>query len=299
MNGSPNNENAFNPNSGAAYVFARSGTNWSQQAYLKASNPDADDLFGASVAVDGDTVVVGALGESSKARRINGDQTDNSARNAGAAYVFTRNGTNWSQQAYLKAFNAEAGDGFGYPVGISGDTIVAAAQSESSDGTSTRNNNAWWAGAAYVFARSGTNWIQHAYLKASNPGGGVPGVSSGDLFGAAVAVSGDTVVVGAHYEDSDAKGINGDQSNNDAENSGAAYVFAGLGLGVFPDGLGGYAVRSKQTPGTPFQLFRAPEVTSPWNPIATNAASGLGILGFYDTNGPPARAFYRLVPVGQ
>jgi len=294
VNGNQNNEGGYN--SGAAYVFARSGTNWSQQAYLKTSNADAEDYFGQSVAADGDTVVVGASAESSKARRVNGDQADNSAHHAGAAYVFTRKGTNWSQQAYLKAFNAEAGDAFGYPLGISGDTVVVGAQQESGDGTNAWNNKAFWAGAAYVFARSGTNWIQHAYLKASNPGGGDPHWPlAGDIFGCAVAVYGETVVVGAYMEDSDSKGINGDQSNDNAENSGAAYVFAGLGLGVFPDGIGGYAARFKRTPGQNFHLFRALETTGPWNSIATNVANGLGILKFHDTNGPPSRAFYRTV----
>ena len=79
-----------------------------QQAYLKASNTDAGDGFGESVAVSGDTVVVGASGEASNAKGVNGDQNDNSALYAGAAYVFVRNGTTWSQQAYLKASNTDA-----------------------------------------------------------------------------------------------------------------------------------------------------------------------------------------------
>src|SRR4029450_12959791 len=94
---------------GAAYVFVRNGTTWSQQAYLKASNTDIFDTF-AAVAVSGDTVLVGAYNESSNATGINGDQSDNSAQSAGAAYVFVRNGTTWSQQAYLKASNTDAGD---------------------------------------------------------------------------------------------------------------------------------------------------------------------------------------------
>ncbi|MBA3352980.1 MAG: FG-GAP repeat protein, partial [Blastocatellia bacterium] len=76
-----------------------------QQAYLKASNTGADDLFGFSVAVSGDTVVIGAQGEDSNAAGVNGDQSDNSASASGAAYVFVRNGTSWSQQGYLKASN--------------------------------------------------------------------------------------------------------------------------------------------------------------------------------------------------
>src|SRR4029077_17152313 len=101
---------------GAAYVFVRDGMGWTQQVYLKASNTDAQDEFGVRVTISGDTVVVGALGESSKATGINGDQTDNSALRAGAAYVFVRDGTTWTQQAYLKASNTDAQDEFGIRV---------------------------------------------------------------------------------------------------------------------------------------------------------------------------------------
>ena len=100
---------------GAAYVFVRSGTTWSQQAYLKASNTGFFDFFGHSVAVSGDTVVVGAYGQSVS---------------EGAAYVFVRSGTTWTQQALLKASNAGSGDKFGYSVAVSGDTVVVGAPSE-------------------------------------------------------------------------------------------------------------------------------------------------------------------------
>jgi hypothetical protein len=86
INGDQTDNSALS--SGAAYVFVRDGTTWSQQAYLKASNTDADDQFGYSVAVSGDTVVLGAIGEDSKAIGVDGEQTNNSASDAGAAYVF-------------------------------------------------------------------------------------------------------------------------------------------------------------------------------------------------------------------
>lgn len=76
-----------------------------QQAYLKASNTEAGDVFSLSVAISGDTLVVGARGEDSNANGVNGNQDDNSASESGAAYVFVRSGTTWSQQAYLKASN--------------------------------------------------------------------------------------------------------------------------------------------------------------------------------------------------
>jgi len=212
--------------SGAAYVFVRSGANWSQQAYLKASNTGEFDRFGISVAVSGNTVVVGAYLESSNATGVNGNQSNNSAANSGAVYVFVRSGTSWFQQAYLKAFNTGEFDRFGISVGVSGDTVVVGANLEDSNVTGVNgnqsDNSASASGAAYVFERSGTSWSQQAYLKASNTG-------AGDEFGYSVAVSGDTVVVGANLEDSNATGVNENQSDNSAGNAGAAYVFGRSG----------------------------------------------------------------------
>ena len=84
-----------------------------QQAYVKASNTRAAHVFGVSLAVSGDTMVVGAPHEGSNATGVNGDQDDNNAPDSGAAYVFVRDGTNWTQQAYLKASNTESNDFFG------------------------------------------------------------------------------------------------------------------------------------------------------------------------------------------
>src|SRR5205814_707528 len=113
--------------SGAAYVFVRTGTTWSQQAYLKASNTGTGDRFGTSVAVSGDTVVVGAIFEDGAAVGVDGDASSNAAANAGAAYVFVRSGTTWSQQAYLKASNTSAGMAFGTRAAISADTVLVSA----------------------------------------------------------------------------------------------------------------------------------------------------------------------------
>src|SRR5262249_11891529 len=112
------------PDSGGAYVFVRNGSTWAQQAYLKASNTEAADKFGGAVAISGDTIVVGAIAESSDATGVNGDQSNNDAQFSGAAYVFFRNGTTWSQQAYLKASNTQTSDQFANSVAVSGDTIV-------------------------------------------------------------------------------------------------------------------------------------------------------------------------------
>ena len=119
-----NQADASASQAGAVYVFTRSGTTWSQQAYVKASNTRANANFGGSVALSGDTLAVGASGESSNASGINGDQADTSAAQAGAVYVFTRSGTTWSQQAYVKASNTRASARFGFSVALSGDTLA-------------------------------------------------------------------------------------------------------------------------------------------------------------------------------
>jgi hypothetical protein len=215
---------------GAAYVFTRSGTTWTQEAYVKASNTSAIDQFGwcVSLSADGSTLAVGADMEQSSATGINGngDQVMKPALYSGAAYVFVRSGTTWTQQAYIKASNTWAGHYFGYSVALSADgsRLVVGAEHEDSgakgingyqhDGTAKES------GAAYVFSRSGTTWSQDAYVKASNTG-------AFDQFGWSVSLSGDgtRLAVGALLENSNATGINGDQANDNAYESGAVYVY--------------------------------------------------------------------------
>ena len=252
------------------------------------------DCFACSVAVSGDTVVVGAWGESSSATGVDGDQSDNSASYAGAAYVFVRSGTIWTQQAYLKASNTGTNDQFGWSVAVSGDTVVVGAIGESSIATGVNgdqiSNSASAAGAAYVFVRNGTNWSQQAYLKASNTGGN-------DMFGGAVAVSGDTVVAGAVAEASNARGVNGNQSNNSLSYAGAAYIFTGVGLGptlaLGPDGSGGYLLGFNGAPEITYRLQRAPSVTGPWSDLVTNTAPASGRIEYHEISPPPGAAFYR------
>ena len=189
------------PAPGAVYVFERGPSGWSQQAFLKASNPMVANRFGGSLALNGDVLAVGAVGESSVARGINGAQGNTLAPNSGAVYVFVRQGQHWTQQAYIKASNADAEDRFGESVALSGmgrwfsdedsdDVLVVGARAEDSSSRDVPNDNiSLGAGAAYVFVREGTAWRQAAYLKADRP-------TMQGRFGAAVAVSGDTVVVG-------------------------------------------------------------------------------------------------------
>ncbi len=222
--GDPHDDSALE--AGAAYVFVRENGVWSQQAYLKASNADASDYYGWNVEVEGDTVVVGAIDESSAATGVNGDESDNSSYRSGAAYVYERVGGVWSQTAYLKPSNTGVDDRFGVVCKLSGDTLVIGASSEGSGATGIdgdgSDDSVWRAGAAYVFVRSGGTWVQQAYLKAST-------VEHYDYFGKHLALDGDRLVVGAQYEDSSATGVNGDEADNGAVDSGAAYVFERVG----------------------------------------------------------------------
>ncbi|MCB1207864.1 MAG: hypothetical protein KDK97_00995 [Verrucomicrobiales bacterium] len=205
VNGDQNNTNGSQ--TGAVYVYVRNGTEWVQQAYLKASNPDIDDHFGQTVAISGNTIVVGAPDEDSAAQSVNGDQANNDQASTGAAYVFVRTGTSWVQQAYLKGSNIDSLDSFGVAVAIDGNTIAVGADGEQSG-----------SGSAYIFVRKGSTWTQQARLRASN-------ANNSDGFGSAVALTGNTLVVGAPFEDSRAS----DPTDNSAPNAGAAYVFGRKG----------------------------------------------------------------------
>jgi len=221
---------------GAAYVFTRSGTTWSQQAYVKASNTGANDYFGAklSLSSDGNILAIGANGEDSSATGINGNQTNNTAYSSGAAYVFTRTGTTWSQQAYLKASNTDPNDRFGFGLNLNSDgsTLAVGASSESSNAIGINgdqtDNSSTKSGATYIFTRTGATWTQQAYLKASN-------TDSYDYFGLRLTFSsdGNTIAVSA-LESSNATGINGNQTDNSLAPSGyagtgAVYLFTRTG----------------------------------------------------------------------
>ena len=206
--------------SGAAYVFVRSGASWSMQSRLSASDPGAGDAFGWSVSVSGESVAVGAPFEDGSSNSI----ADNLAEAAGAVYVFTRSGLSWSEQSRIKAANAGAADGFGYSVALSGNDLVVGAPFESSNGTGVNgggvtDDSAMSAGAAYLFARTGTAWAQHSYAKASN-------TQSDDRFGYAVSIKGDLAAVGAISEASSGLGVNSaTQASNAATEAGAVFAF--------------------------------------------------------------------------
>ncbi len=165
-------DNDGGTDSGAAYVFTRSGTSWSQQAKLTASDAAIGDQFGNAVSLDGDTALIGSPYN---------DSTD-----TGSAYVFTRSGSSWSQQAKLTASDAASYDYFGNAVSLSGDTALISAHGDDDAGSGS--------GSAYVFTRSGSSWSQQAKLTASD-------AASYDYFGWAVSLSGNTALIGAYRDD--------------------------------------------------------------------------------------------------
>ncbi|MBL7663759.1 MAG: hypothetical protein JNM93_01405, partial [Bacteriovoracaceae bacterium] len=223
-------------NSGAAYVYKRTGLNWAQEAYIKSSNADIDDNFGSYVSISGDTIAVGAYLEDSNQNTItNGTSAsaDNSTSASGAVYVYRRTGVNWAQEAYIKASNPDVNDQYTYSLQLNGDTLVVGSYLEDSNQntitngtTSSSNNSNLESGAVYVYKRTGVNWAQEAYIKAANN-------NASDQFGYAVAISGNTLSVGARFESSNQTTItNGTtaSSNNSAGNSGAVYVYKRTGV---------------------------------------------------------------------
>jgi len=209
---------------GAVYVYRRTGYTWALEAYVKASNTNAQDNFGWTVALsdDGNTMAVCAIGEAS----ANGVESDNSAAFRGAAYIFVRSGTSWSQQAYLHATNSEGSDSVGEAIALSGDGNTLAVGSWREDGgntgiNSTANNNVSESGAAWVFHRSGINWTEEAYVKPTYTG-------TGDRFGYSLALSnnGNVLAVGSSQEGSSSTT---DPSNDGASGAGAVWVYTRSG----------------------------------------------------------------------
>jgi hypothetical protein len=221
----PGERDSASPTSGAAYVFDDTGDGWTQTAYLKASNTDPGDAFGTSVALAGNTLVVGAPDEKSAGQGPDADPDDDTAFASGAAYVFTHddeNGT-WAQAAYLKPDNSGADFRFGAALSIADSTIAVGALTEPSSRTGINpepgDTDAAEAGAVYVFDLTAEGaWQQSAYLKASNS-------DVRDHFGAAVTLRGNALAVGAPLEASAQPGIQPPQDDNTAPGAGAVYLF--------------------------------------------------------------------------
>jgi hypothetical protein len=256
--------------SGAVYLFSLTENGWKDEAHVKASNAQEGDAFGTSIALstDGNTLVVGAIGEDSNAKGVNGDQSINTCYyfseagyviepeckeagkyavrgiiNNGAAYVFKRAETLWTQEAYLKPSTTFINTVFGTSVDVSGDgnTLVVGTPGDASNavtvnGDTTQHIDYANTGAAYVFQKSGLTWSQEAIIKPSTltRHEGVSLMSNGSIqvigggqFGGDVSLSqdGNTLAVGSFREASNAKGINGDEGDTSAARAGAVFVF--------------------------------------------------------------------------
>ncbi|MFI5297638.1 MAG: hypothetical protein ACHREM_06020 [Polyangiales bacterium] len=176
---------------GAAYLFAQSGTAWTEKQIVLDASPYSLDHFGTSVALSGTTAVIGAPAKSGPVMS-----------NAGAAIVFGPNGTTWSEQTELAPSDPADYDTFGSAVALDGSTILVGANGKGIGGM-------FAAGAAYVFSGSGATWTQQGPRLVASDG------AAYDAFGSSAAISGTTAIVGAP-----AKTVGGNGSQ------GEAYVFA-------------------------------------------------------------------------
>jgi len=206
INSEPNED--YN-SAGAVYVFRLSDNTWTEEAYVKASNTSTGDNFGLDVSLsdDGTVLAVGAKSEDSNAKGIyvdeesvSNEQADGSETSSGAAYIYRYDGSNWSQEAYVKASNTESKDYFGNSLSLSGDgnTLAVGAYGEDSNGTDGEDDNSLsGSGATYLFKYDGTSWAQQALIKAGTP-------SENSYFGNDVSLSedGTTLAVGAYSDDS-------------------------------------------------------------------------------------------------
>lgn len=172
--------------SGSAFVFERLDGIWTQTAKLLASDGRAQDLFGYSVSISGDAVIVGAL------------QDDDNGSNSGSSYIFEKVAGEWTQTAKLVASDGQAGDGFGLAVAIDGARVIVGAGFDDDNGDTS--------GSAYIFEHLGTTWTETAKLVASDG-------QALDIFGSSVSISNDTATVGAE----------GDSDNG--LGAGSGYVF--------------------------------------------------------------------------
>ena len=189
--GSWNNSAGLAYGTGAAYIFQRSGSTWSQVGMLTASDKQAGDNFGESVAITDQYAVIGA------------QKDDDKGTDSGSVYVFQRNGSNWVQMAKLVASNGATSDYFGKSVSISGNNIVVGAYNK-------RTDTDGGVGAAYWFELVDGTWQEEGFLRPEHP---VTGTGYADYTGWSVGVGGDFAIAGSMY---DCEG---------STCSGAAYIF--------------------------------------------------------------------------
>ena len=224
-------------NTGAVYIFDKLLGNWEESAYIKARVTDQYDYFGWSLDLsdDGDVLAVGAFSEDSNAEGVGGNENNDLTYNSGAAYIFTYEGSQWIQQAYIKSTNTGQlpeytvlyDHEFGRSVAISGDGKILLVGSPLEQGGSAgmnqdiRNFGLFDSGAAFTYVYENGLWVEGDYIKANNPDGA-------DRFGSSVSVDyeGKNLLIGAIGEEGGDPGINGDAADNTSYAAGAAYLFS-------------------------------------------------------------------------
>ncbi|WP_223034080.1 T9SS type A sorting domain-containing protein [Hanstruepera marina] len=240
-------------NSGSAYVFERNGTGiWNEVKKIVASNRSAEDNFGYSVAIENDIVVIGSIGEDEDASELN------TLINSGAVYIFNReNSGDWLLNAKRVALDRSDNDSFGNSVSLSGSYLAVGANDEDEDGNGM--NTLSDAGSAYLFEFISGNWQQVQKLNASDRG-------AGDIFGAAISIDNENLIIGAHREDEDENGM------NTLSNAGAIYFFENsASLGTHNDFVNSFLIYPNPTQGKVF--FKLKE------------ASELKTISIYDLTG--------------
>ena len=269
--GAPQDDWYFENDRGSAYVFVRSGSSWSKQDKLLASDADAGDYFGRSVAISGDTVVVAAPGDNV-----------GSNNGQGSAYVFVRSSLSWSLQQQLIAANGMAYDDFGRSVGVSGDTVVVGVPKHDV-GSSTNQ------GTAFVFVRSGQTWSQQQQLTAADG-------AAYDDFGRSVAISGETLVVGAYVDHISNHADQGSayvfvrsasvwsQQQHLVANDGAANDWFGFSVAISGDtivvGAPGDSIGSSSARGSAYVFVRSNQTWSQHQKLTANDGAALDWFGF-------------------
>lgn len=214
--------------SGAAYLFSRSGSSWSQDLFIKAPQPDSGDNFGISVDIsgNGDTIAVGSSNEDSTVTGINGNEADNTGSNNGAVFVYSNGSGTWQKEAYIKPNVSDNSDQFGFRISLSkdGNTLATTAPREAGlspgiNGNSSDNSGSN-VGAAYTFKRELGVWSQESYIK-------TPNAENMDFAGYGIALSGDgmSLLFSSDGEDGGSAYEGGDQSDNSVDDSGAVFLF--------------------------------------------------------------------------
>jgi hypothetical protein len=224
----PASDNEDAPNSGAAYVYVHSGNDWILQAYIKAPNTQENDLFGWDISLsgDGNTLAISSVSDASG----NNDPQDNSLEGSGSVTVYARADGIWTQQAYLKASNADVNDSFGTALALNqnGNYLAVSALGEAGRPGQPESNSKAASGAVYVFARDNAGiWTEVGYLKASN-------ADADDIFGQSLSfdASGRLLAIGAPREDRLISGVVSVNAGIESLNTGAVYLFERSGAGV-------------------------------------------------------------------